>query len=352
MAKKLIVQRNLGNVRGSGATTRKYLGIVLVVLAIIVIITPYLLRKKSRTEGQNRAAVEHGAITKEMPMPVQQKTSAVTSQASTTATTSPVSTPSEAVKPQQARPVPGPDEGLKAQPPTAPAQERSTSQPAENGKSVSAESPAPQPQPATGVAPQQQPTSTQTLPQSSQEQVAAPQPASAPQAVTEPYAGPPVKAKPPVLQVKKPKEAHKVLFSQKTNHCKPTATAQSKTGYEKGSGKNGVKIYRTTLSGNSSHNKASSPPKPVARTKVGTDYAVQVGSVYRSVGQAQLLQKKLTAKGYRASIHRVACSGFLVVTTPSTKSNAYTLREQMSADGLKKTKVVPTGPVAAGPGHK
>ncbi|MGC9196437.1 MAG: SPOR domain-containing protein [Syntrophobacteraceae bacterium] len=353
MAKKLIVQRNLGKVRGSGATTRKYLWIVLVVLAFIVIITPYLLREKSRKEGRNGAAVEHGAITKEMPKPAQRQPGPATSQASTSGTTSPAPMASEAAKPQQAQPVPvpGPGEGVAAQQQTVPAQEQPTSQPAQNAESVSAQPPAPQPQPgqpATGVAPQQQPTSTtQALPRSSQEQVAAPQPEAAPQAVTEPYPAVPVKAKPPVAQLEKPKEAHKVLIPKKTNHCKHNASAQSKNGHE-----NGVKIYRTTFSGSATHNKASQSPKPAVRPKTGAGYAVQVGSVYTSVSQAQLLQKKLAAKGYRASIHRVACSGFLVVTTPSSKSNAYTLREQMSADGLKKTKVVPTAPVSAGPGRK
>jgi cell division septation protein DedD len=355
MAKKLIVQRNLGKNRGSGATTRKYLGIVVAVLAFIVIITPYLLKRHK--EGRNGTAVEHGAITKEMPKPGEPKPGLETSQASTNVTTSPVQTPSEAVEPEQAQPVSGPGEGVKAQQQTVPAQEQPASQPAQNEESASSQSPAPQPQagqPATGAAPVQQPPSTQaqTLPQSSPEQVGAPQPAPAPQAVTEPYPAAPVKAKPPVHQVQQPKATRKAVYPQKTNHCEPTGAVRSNRGQQNGSRKNDVKIYRTTFSGNSGHNKASQPPKAVLRPKTGGDYAVQVGAVYRSVGQAQLLQKKLAAKGYRASIHRVACSGFLVVTTPSSKSNAYTLREQMSADGLKKTKVVPTAPVSAGPVRK
>jgi len=84
--------------------------------------------------------------------------------------------------------------------------------------------------------------------------------------------------------------------------------------------------------------------KPAPSTKEAV-YAVQVGSIFKDRPQAEKVRTDLAAKGYSAVV-RVAAggSGYLVITSPSPQSHAYTLQEQMRIQGLSNTSVIKVAP--------
>ncbi len=75
------------------------------------------------------------------------------------------------------------------------------------------------------------------------------------------------------------------------------------------------------------------------------DFAVQVGAIFKDRAQAETAKSHLAAKGYSAVV-RVAAdgSGYLVTTSPSAESHAYTLQEQMRIQGLSNTSVIKVAP--------
>ena len=293
MAKKLVVQRNRRKPQKGGAPYLKYLVFSAIGLIFLVVITPYLLRDKSREETRNRPVPERGAITKKLPKQVQQQPAPENLNQSATATTTPqsagatipaASTSPEAVNPPQALPAPEPA--------------------------------------AKGVAAQQEASQPGTI--------NAPPPAAS------------EKASAPAQPAQTPQTARKVLFPQKANRSGGAAA-----------GSENLHANTVTNSGRRMHRKKtafSAKPAPKPETPQSAEpavsarpsgrYVVQVGSVFRNFGQAQSLRNKLAAEGYRTSIRLLPNSGYLVVTSPSTRSTAYTEQVQMNAGGLRNTKVV------------
>jgi hypothetical protein len=91
--------------------------------------------------------------------------------------------------------------------------------------------------------------------------------------------------------------------------------------------------------------------KPSAPAGKG-DYAVQVGTVFKTKPEAETVRKDLSKKGY-AMVIRPAKKGpgYSVTTKPTGASKAYTLQEQMKIQGVSTTKVIKVGPVP-GPAKK
>jgi hypothetical protein len=325
MAKKLVVQRNLRKTRGGGAPYLKYLVFSAIGLIFLVGITPYLLRDKSREATQKRPIPESGVVTKELPTQAPMQPALQPANSAATAAPQP-----EAAGPAVAGAPAGPG-------------------------SVNPQQPQPTPQAAPGAvtasrepaAPPAQPTPATVGNGSEASRHAAPP-------VYEPPPAPPEK---PVTQAPSAETAQKspkVLFPKNGSPAegfparaeRPHAKAVKKTA--------GMVRRKKTASAakpvNKSENLHCAKPalgvkpavgsKPAAGPKAGGSYSVQVGSVFRNMSQAESVQKHLAAKGYRASIRRVACSGFLVVTSPSSKDNAYTLKEQMNAGGVRNARVV------------
>ncbi len=83
---------------------------------------------------------------------------------------------------------------------------------------------------------------------------------------------------------------------------------------------------------------------PATSTKKA-DYAVQVGAILKDRSQAETVRVNLAAKGYSAVVRTAANgSGYLVTTSPSPESHAYTLQEQMRMQGLGNTSVIRVAP--------
>jgi cell division protein FtsN len=89
--------------------------------------------------------------------------------------------------------------------------------------------------------------------------------------------------------------------------------------------------------------KAAGPPppaKPAPSAEKG-DYAVQVEAIFKNRPQAEKVRKDLATKGYSAVVRTDADGGgYLVTTSPSSRSKAYTLQEQMRTQGFSNTKVI------------
>ncbi len=319
MAKKLIVQRNLRRSQGGGAPYLKYLVFSALGLIFLVVITPYLLRDKSRETAKKMPVPERGTITKELPQqaqqqPAQQQPAPQNANESATA-----GTPPESVVP----PLPGastpPESGRQQQSQPAPA-------PAQNPASASQQATPPQTQPA---------------PAQGETGVTAPRETSPPEAANKLQPAAPEKTTTPVQPAEEPETSQKLLFPKGNS----AAAAEPGNPRAKAAAQTGGKAQRAkkTYTAKQAHKPKKPPcvkPKPRVCAKSSESYSVQVGSVFRDLKQAVSTQKRLAAKGYRASVHRAPCSGYLVVTSPSSQSSAYTLREQMNSEGLKNTKVV------------
>lgn len=323
MAKKLVVQRNLRRSPGGGAPYLKYLVFSALGLIFLVVITPYLLRDKSREGSKKMPVPERGTITKELPQqaqqqPAQQQPAPQNSNESATTATPPesvvpalpgTSTPPEAGRQQQAQPAPAPPQ---------------------NPVSGSQQATPPQTQPAP--APAQEETG-----------VTGQRKTSPPEAENKLQPAAPEETAAPAQPAEKPETSQKLLFP-KANSSEGAAAEpgnqRAKAAAQTGGKAHGAKKAYTAKQAHKAKKPPCVKPKPRVCTKDGESYSVQVGSVFRDLKQAESTQKRLAAKGYRASVHRVPCSGYLVVTSPSSRSKAYTLQTQMSSAGLRNTKVV------------
>jgi hypothetical protein len=341
MAKKLVVQRNLRKPQ-SGAYL-KYLVFSAIGLIFLVVITPYLLRDKSRDASKKMPVPDQGAVRKEMPIQAQQQP-APQNQNDSGSATAPVSAGSTT---PGAPPLPGSVNPPQAQP---------TSGPAGSGVTASQQAPPPQtqfpPQPANeGAAaapPAVSPPQAQPSSQPVEEGTTAPQQAPAPEAVQGPPPAAPEQASaPPAPPAETGQATHGVLFPKKGNRSEGAAAVRTQNPHGKATKKTAGKVCRTktVCTTNPAHKpKTAQSAKAGVCPRVSGGYAVQVGSVFKSAGQAQSLQKKLAAKGYRTSIRRTASKGYLVVTCSTSRSSAYTLREQLAVEGLKSARVVGTDP--------
>ncbi|MGC8494626.1 MAG: SPOR domain-containing protein [Syntrophobacteraceae bacterium] len=323
MAKKYVVQRDLRKRTGGGAPYLKYLVFSAIGLIFLVVITPYLLRDKSREANEKKPLPQVGAVTNQLPQETQQQPMPVPANPPASATT--------ATPPAAGGAVSG-----------APA------------SAVSSVSPQAQPTPAPtpseqGVNPSQEASSANTMGVSPP---AAPQnnpaPAEAPQAQQKVLFPNAQNAAPSAQPAQEPQKAQKELFPKSENAAQPTGAqeVQAKAAKERAQRQEQKKA---AYSANKAHKPVSAQAhkpagKQCAKTPVctvgGQTYAVQVGAVYRNLKQAMALQKRLAARGYRVALHRAGCSGYLVVTPAITQSKAYTLQAQMSAVGVRNTKVV------------
>ncbi|MDR3553727.1 MAG: SPOR domain-containing protein [Syntrophobacteraceae bacterium] len=332
MAKKLVVQRNLRKPQ-SGAYL-KYLVFSAIGLIFLVVITPYLLRDKSRDASKKMPVPDQGAVTKEMPMQAQQQPAPQNQNDSGSATT-PGS--SGSTTPPQAQPAPGPaGNAVTASQQAPPPQTQFPPQPANAG--------------AAAVPPAVSPPQAQPLSQPPEEGMTAPQQAPAPEAAQGPPPAAPEQASTPSAPPAESGQANQgVLFPKKGNPSEGAAAAGTRNPHGKAMKRTAGKVCRTkTVCTNPAHKpKTAQSAKPGVCPRVNGGYAVQVGSVFKSAGQAESLQKKLAAKGYRTSIRRTASKGYLVLTCPTNRSSAYTLREQLAVEGLKSARVVGTDPKPA-----
>ncbi len=330
MAKKLIVQRNVRSFRG-GSATRKYLLMTTAGFVLLFILTLFFLRDKGRETAGKMAVRETGAVTKAVPRQDLQPAPVNPASATTNPGTAPTPAP-VATKPQAPAALPP------AQPAAGPAQPQaqptnSATVPAQRQETVSQPQPQPPEQPAPKLATSPQPPAQTAAQPASQPAGAPPVPA---QQASAPAQGGPA-----------PQVADKLLFPRKANRPEHAAAAPPEKPAPKAARKTKAKVCvtKSPLHKTAVKTKTAQSAKPaVVSTRNARNYAVQVGSVYKNIKQAEALRKKLAAKGYKTSIRRVACSGYLVVTVPSTRSNAYTQRAQLNASGLKNTKVVGTAP--------
>ncbi len=104
MQKKVFLQRNPRRASAGGGPYLKYLVVAVVCLVLLVLITPYLLKGKSKDIAK-RPVPEKGAITKEVPRSIDQQM--------------PTKLP-ETTAPAESAPVPAPNDGKPAEVATAP----------------------------------------------------------------------------------------------------------------------------------------------------------------------------------------------------------------------------------------
>ena len=341
MAKKLVVQRNLRKSQRGGAPYLKYLGFSAIGLIFLVVITPYLLRDKSREATKKRTISESGVVTKELP--VQARTEPAPEKTNVPA--------AAAAKPESVSPaIPaGAPAGEEAVNPPRP---QSSPETAPKTVTASREPSPPQPQAAPGPVEKGPAAAQQASPKESEDEPPLP-PVAPPkettpggtsqgsQGVLFPKSGNTSEAPPAVAENPHPKAVKRT--GRMAQHKKTASAAKpAKIPKTVRCAKPAVKAKPAV-----SAKPAAPGPKPVApAAKDVGSFGVQVGSVFKSMSQAQSVQKRLAARGYKASIRRVGCSGYCVVTSASSRSKAYTLKEQMNAVGLKNTKVVGTVPPA------
>ena len=343
MAKKFVVRRNLRKPQG-GTSYLKYLVFSAIGLVFLVVITPYLLRDKGGDATKKRLLPESGAVRKELPQQAQQQQAPekVNEPAIAGTTTEPGGPAFPATSPA----------------PANPPQTQSASEQALKGVTASQEAVSPpQAQPASKPGP------AQTAP--GDEGLTTPRETAPPETVKEPEQAAPEKASSQAQPAEKAQADQKVLFpkkgipsegvaaepenprakaaaktSDRTHRTKTALSAKTAQKQKKPFCAPGAKSAAGAKPGVSPAAGAQPGVRPAAGAKANGCYAVQVGSVYKNLKQAESVRKSLTAKGYKASIRNVAGSGYLVVTSASSRSGAYTLKEQMNAQGLKNAKVV------------
>ncbi|MDR3568881.1 MAG: SPOR domain-containing protein [Syntrophobacteraceae bacterium] len=312
MAKKLIVQRNLRRTKGGGAPYLKYLVFSAIGLIFLVVITPYLLRDKSHEMTKKRPVPESGVVTKELPTEVRTRP----------APEKPTDLAGAAGNPESAGPAGG---GAYAGP-----------------ESVNPKQPQSAPEPAPkAVTASQEPSAPQQAPPA-----AAPGPGEKGMAASQTENVPPAAAPQNVISTQPGQTSQQVLFPKSENPSEaPPAEARNprpKAVKETGGT---VRRKKTVISAKKAPKPktlrcAKPAAKPAACEKPSGSYAVQVGSVFKNISRAESIRKHLAARGYKASIRHVGASGYLVVTSSSSRSSAYTLMAQMNAGGLKNTKIV------------
>lgn len=315
MAKKLFVRRGVRRPRRGGAPYLKYLVIAAIGLLILVVITPYLLKDRSRETASKKRVPERGAITKELPQQAKRKPLPANPNESTTAA-KPLQTVGSTAAGAQAPPV---SAGSVAPQQAAPAEKGLTSSKGPfSAKTMEG---------GSSGAPETASARSQTV-----------QPAQKPQKVLFPALP---KAAAPAQPVHTVQSARKDFLPKKEIRSQ---AVRSENAHLKAVKQTHGSVHRkqTVVS-------AKPAPKPMTVRcanpalcpKTTEAYSVQVGSIFRNLGEAQSLRKRLAAKGYRASVHRVASLGYLVVTSPGAKSKAYTLLQQMNVEGLTNARVVP-----------